>query len=77
MAEGRLTFHAQIGYRRLEDSRRAYAEIHDRLADRGWAPDRYGICLDIYGGDAWAERNGMENLGKAANGPLAAAAAEP
>jgi len=58
MAEGRLTFHAQIGYRRLEDSRRAYAEIHDRLADRGWAPDRYGICLDWSMGYPQAARRG-------------------
>lgn len=46
IAEGRFTFHAQIGYRRLDDSKRAFAEIHDRLAPAGWAPDRYGICLD-------------------------------
>jgi methylmalonyl-CoA mutase cobalamin-binding subunit len=58
MAEGRLTFHAQIGYRRLEDSRRAYGEIHDRLAGRGWAPDRYGICLDWSMGYPKAERRG-------------------
>jgi methylmalonyl-CoA mutase cobalamin-binding subunit len=58
MTEGRLTFHAQIGYRRLADSRRAYAEIHDRLTGRGWAPDRYGICLDWSMGYPKAERRG-------------------
>jgi methylmalonyl-CoA mutase cobalamin-binding subunit len=58
MAEGRITFHAQIGYRRLEDSRRAYAEIHDRLSECGWAPDRYGICLDWSMGYPKAERRG-------------------
>ncbi len=46
MAEGRLTFHAQIGYRTLEESKGAWREIHDRLGAAGWAPDRYGICLD-------------------------------
>ncbi len=46
MAQGRLTFHAQIGYRALADSVNAWREIHDRLAADGMAPDRYGICLD-------------------------------
>ena len=41
MQSGRLMFHAQIGYRDPEQSRRAWAEIHE-----GCAPDRYGICLD-------------------------------
>ncbi|MEZ5833499.1 MAG: hypothetical protein R3D05_20190 [Dongiaceae bacterium] len=41
MESGRLMFHAQIGYRDPEQSRRAWAEIH-----QGCAPDRYGICLD-------------------------------
>jgi methylmalonyl-CoA mutase cobalamin-binding subunit len=41
MESGRLMFHAQIGYRDPDESRRAWAEIHE-----GCAPDRYGICLD-------------------------------
>jgi methylmalonyl-CoA mutase cobalamin-binding subunit len=41
MESGRLMFHAQIGYRDPEQSRRAWAEIYE-----GCAPDRYGICLD-------------------------------
>ena len=41
MQAGRLMFHAQIGYRDPEQTRRAWAEIHE-----GCAPDRYGICLD-------------------------------
>ena len=41
MQSGRLMFHAQIGYRDPEQSRRAWAEIYE-----GCAPDRYGICLD-------------------------------
>jgi methylmalonyl-CoA mutase cobalamin-binding subunit len=58
MAEGRIAFHAQIGYRRPEDSRRAYAEVHDRLAGSGWAPDRYGICLDWSMGYPQGDRRG-------------------
>jgi hypothetical protein len=58
MARGRMTFHAQIGYRGLDDSRRAWAEIHDRLDARGWAPDRYGICLDWSMGYPAASRRG-------------------
>ena len=58
IAERRFTFHAQIGYRRLEDSQRAYAEIHDRLAEAGHAPDRYGICLDWSMGYPAHERAG-------------------
>ncbi len=46
MAEGRLTFHAQIGFRRFEDSLAAWRDVHDRLAADGIAPDRYGLCLD-------------------------------
>jgi methylmalonyl-CoA mutase cobalamin-binding domain/chain len=46
MDEGPLMFHAQFGFRSPEKSRRAYAEIHDRLAAAGYRVDRYGICLD-------------------------------
>lgn len=45
-AAGAVMFHAQIGYRELEKSRRAYAEVHERLAAAGYGLDRYGICLD-------------------------------
>ncbi len=45
-AEGILMFHAQFGYRSLTKSRRAYAEIYERLAQAGYRVDRYGICLD-------------------------------
>jgi methylmalonyl-CoA mutase cobalamin-binding subunit len=45
-AEGTLMFHAQFGYRSLAKSRRAHAEIYERLADAGYRVDRYGICLD-------------------------------
>jgi methylmalonyl-CoA mutase cobalamin-binding domain/chain len=46
MAEGALMFHAQFGYRSPEKSRRAYAEIYDRVGAAGYRVDRYGICLD-------------------------------
>ncbi|MDQ0467908.1 cobalamin-dependent protein [Labrys wisconsinensis] len=58
IAERRFSFHAQIGYRAIEDSRRAWAGIHDRLAEKGAAPDRYGICLDWSMGYPAAERRG-------------------
>jgi len=45
-SEGRLMQHAQIGYRDLEKSCRAYAEVYEQLAARGRRVDRYGICLD-------------------------------
>ncbi len=46
MAQGRIMMHAQIGFRDLAKSRRAYHEIWDRLAGAGCRVDRYGICLD-------------------------------
>ncbi len=59
MAEQRFTFHAQIGYRSLDDSCRAWSEVHDRLAaTAAAAPDRYGICLDWSMGYPRAERAG-------------------
>ncbi len=44
--EGRIMQHAQIGYRDLAKSRRAYAEIYEACARKGVTVDRYGICLD-------------------------------
>ena len=43
---GHIMLHGQIGYRSLEQSCRAYAEIHQRLEEHGYTVDRYGICLD-------------------------------
>jgi hypothetical protein len=57
-ASGRLMFHAQIGYRELDESRRAWAEVHDTLAPEGRAPDRYGICLDWSMGYPAGRRDG-------------------
>ena len=44
--ERAIMLHAQIGYRSLAKSRRAYAEIYERLTAAGYRVDRYGICLD-------------------------------
>jgi hypothetical protein len=56
MAEGRVMLHAQIGYRDLAKSRRAWAEIHARTAAAGRAVERYGVCLDFSMGYPPAER---------------------
>ncbi len=45
-AEGTIMLHAQVGYRDPEKSRRAFAEIYQRLARADVRLDRYGICLD-------------------------------
>jgi len=59
MAEGTFMFHAQFGYRSSEKSRRAYAEISERVAAAGYRVDRYGICLDWSMGYPAARRTGM------------------
>lgn len=46
MAEGRITQHAQIGYRDAGKSQRAYAEIWESCAAQGVRVQRYGLCLD-------------------------------
>ncbi len=46
MAEGVVMLHAQVGYRELDKTRRAYREIHERVARGDRSVDRYGICLD-------------------------------
>jgi hypothetical protein len=40
MAERRIMLHAQIGYRDLAKSRRAWADIHERTAKAGRAAGR-------------------------------------
>ena len=55
-AEEQIMLHAQIGYRSLAKSRRAYAEIYERLTAAGYRVDRYGICLDWSMGYPAAER---------------------
>jgi methylmalonyl-CoA mutase cobalamin-binding subunit len=46
MAKGVVMLHAQVGYRELEKTCRAYREIHERIARGERSVDRYGICLD-------------------------------
>jgi methylmalonyl-CoA mutase cobalamin-binding subunit len=42
----RIMQHAQIGFRGLAKTRRAWVEIYERCEARGVQVDRYGICLD-------------------------------
>ena len=46
MASGRIMQHAQIGFRDLDKSCRAWRDIHDVCRQAGVTVDRYGICLD-------------------------------
>jgi hypothetical protein len=45
-AAGRIMQHAQIGFRNLEKSRRAWGEIYETCHRKGVRVDRYGITLD-------------------------------
>lgn len=58
-AEGRVMMHAQIGFRDLGKSQRAYAEIWEALDKAGYRVDRYGICLDWSMGYPRARRKSM------------------
>lgn len=72
MAKGRVMRHAQIGYRDPEKSRRAYAEIHERLAAAGARVDRYGLCLDWSMGYPRDRRgDGLRGTGMILDGPEA------
>ncbi len=44
--EGRIMQHAQMGFRDLDRSRGAWAEVHETLDKKGVRVDRYGITLD-------------------------------
>lgn len=55
-AAGRVMQHAQIGYRDLDKSRRAWAEIWETCDKKGIIVDRYGICLDWAMGFRRADR---------------------
>lgn len=46
MAKGRITQHAQIGFRDREKSLRAYHDIWNTCAGERVSVDRYGLCLD-------------------------------
>jgi len=58
MIDAPIMFHAQVGYRDLEQSRRACAEIYERLSSDGYSVDRYGICLDWSMGYPEGQRRG-------------------
>ena len=57
--EGAIMLHAQVGYRDPAKSRRAFAEIYERLAKAGHRVDRYGLCLDWSMGYPKERRGGM------------------
>ena len=59
LAKGEVMLHAQIGYRDLEKTRRAYCGIYDSLARSGHGIDRFGICLDWSMGYPSARRRDM------------------
>ena len=44
--DGRIMFHAHIGYRDWDKTRRACAEIHENLAAAKYRVDRFGLCFD-------------------------------
>lgn len=46
MRDGRIMQHAQIGFRDMDKSRRAWAEIYETLQKSNVRVDRYGITLD-------------------------------
>lgn len=46
MSIGRVMQHAQIGYRDLDKSCRAFREIYTESLKQGVRVDRYGLCLD-------------------------------
>jgi methylmalonyl-CoA mutase cobalamin-binding subunit len=58
-AAKRVMMHAQIGFRDLDKSRRAWAEIWEALDKAGHRVDRYGICLDWSMGYPAARRKDM------------------
>ncbi|MET0482433.1 MAG: cobalamin-dependent protein [Aestuariivirgaceae bacterium] len=58
-AEQRVMMHAQIGFRDLDKSRRAWSEIWEALDKAGHRVDRYGICLDWSMGYPAATRKDM------------------
>ncbi|MFT5114742.1 MAG: methylmalonyl-CoA mutase cobalamin-binding domain/chain [Parasphingorhabdus sp.] len=55
-ANGHIMLHGQIGYRSLQQSVRAYREIHEQLGEQGYGIDRYGLCLDWSMGYAEQDR---------------------
>ena len=69
MEAGRIMRHAQIGYRDLDKSCQAYAEIYEACERTGFQIDRYGLCLDWSMGYPRAEREGrLRGTGMLLNG---------
>ena len=60
ISDRRIMQHAQIGYRDLEKSCRAWLEIHDACDKQGATVDRYGICLDWSMGVPRDKRDGAQ-----------------
>jgi methylmalonyl-CoA mutase cobalamin-binding subunit len=60
VADDRIMMHAQIGFRDVDKSRRAFAEIWEALDKAGHRVDRYGICLDWSMGYPRAHRRTMQ-----------------
>jgi len=58
MRDGTVMYHGQIGYRDPDKTRRAYAEIHEKVTRRNSRIDRYGICLDWSMGYPANDRSG-------------------
>ena len=46
VAEGKIMFHAQIGFRDADKTRRACAEVYEALDRLGYRVDRYGMTFD-------------------------------
>jgi methylmalonyl-CoA mutase cobalamin-binding subunit len=70
MSAGRVMQHAQIGYRDLDKSCRAYRDIHAECLKHGVRVDRYGLCLDWSMALPRAVRaQGMRGTGMLLNSP--------
>ena len=46
VAQNRVMFQAQVGYRDIEKTERACLEIHERLERSGYTVDRFGLIFD-------------------------------
>lgn len=69
-AEGRMMQHAHIGFRSVERTVEAIAEVHGTCAQRGVTVDRFGITLDWSMGYPPALRNERpKGTGIVLNGP--------
>ena len=70
MAEGRVMQHAHIGFRNVERTIGAMAEIHGRAQEQGFRVDRFGVTLDWSMGYPTALRaTASRGTGIVLNGP--------